>query len=82
MVMYIKDNGKMIKHMEKVSIIIMMVPVIQVNGLKMYNKGMELKNGLMGRHIKGNDILLFEFYRYHHSGYKHGHGKFIWADFS
>ena len=51
--MYIKVNGLMIKHMEKVYIIIMMDQVIQVNGIKMYNKVMEQKNGLMGHIIKG-----------------------------
>jgi cell division protein FtsL len=51
--MYIKVNGKMIKHMEKVFIIIMMDQVILVNGSKIYNKVMEFKNGLMDHIIKG-----------------------------
>ncbi len=39
--------------MEKVSIIIMMGQAIQDNGIKMYNKVMEQKNGLMAPIIKG-----------------------------
>lgn len=63
MVMYIKVNGLMIKHMEKVYIIIMMDQVIQVNGIKMYNKDMVSKNGLMDHIIKG--ILNLLYYIYH-----------------
>lgn len=52
--MYIKENGLMIKHMEKVYIIIMMAPAIQENGIRMCNKDMVQKSGLMGHIIKGN----------------------------
>lgn len=56
--MYIKVNGLMIKHMEKEYIIIMMDPVILESGMKMYNKDMESKNGLMAHIIKGNYIYI------------------------
>ena len=81
--MYIKDNGLMIKHMEKVYIIIMMAQVIQENGIKMYKKDMVSKNGLMAPIIKGINIyFIILLYRYHKNGLKQGKGKFVWTDFS
>lgn len=55
--MFIKDNGKMIKHMEKEFIIIMMDQVIQGNGVKIFNKVMEYKNGWMDHHTRGILII-------------------------
>ena len=43
--------------MEKVYIIIMMDLVIQENGIKMYNKDMEQKNGSMDHIMKGIIII-------------------------
>jgi len=53
MVMFTKDNGKMIKLTEKVFIIIMMVQAIQANGSKISNRDMVFKSGPMVLHIKG-----------------------------
>lgn len=53
MVMFTKDNGRMIKLTEKASIIIMMAPAIQANGFKIFNRDMVFKSGLMVLHIKG-----------------------------
>jgi cell division protein FtsL len=53
MVTFMKENGKMIRHTEKVFITIMMVPVIQANGIKIFNKVTEYKNGSMDLHTRG-----------------------------
>jgi len=45
MVMYTKEIGKMIKHMEKEFIFIRMDQAILDNGLKMFSMDMEFKNG-------------------------------------
>lgn len=52
---FIKVNGRMIRLMEKESIIIMMAPATQENGVKTFNKDMEYKNGSMDPHTKGKN---------------------------
>jgi hypothetical protein len=79
MVMFMKDSGRMIKLMEKEFITIMMDQVIMENGLKMFNKVSEWKNGPTDHPIKGNFIF---YERQHHNGLKHGTGKFLWPDLS
>jgi len=54
MEMYMKANGKMIKHMEKESIIIMMAQATLDNGVKIFSRAMVFRNGLMHHHTKGN----------------------------
>jgi hypothetical protein len=76
---FIKENGEMIKPMEKVFITTTMAPVTMENGIKTFRKVSELKNGPMDLHMKGNFLYL---YRQHHNGLKHGYGKFIWPDLS
>lgn len=58
MVMFTKENGKMTKHTEKEFIIIMMVQVIQVSGVKIFNKVTEYKSGSTDLHIKGKYIII------------------------
>lgn len=54
MVMYTKEIGKMIKHMEKEFIFIRMDQAILDNGLKMFSMDTEFKNGQTVHLIKGN----------------------------
>lgn len=56
--MFTKENGKMTKHTEKEFIIIMMVQVIQVSGVKIFNKVTEYKSGSTDHHIKGKYIII------------------------
>ena len=56
--MFMKENGKMTKHTEKEFIIIMMVQVIQVNGVKIFNKVTEYKSGSTDHRIKGKYIII------------------------
>ena len=51
---YMKGNGLMIKHMDLVSIPILMVLNMKVIGRKINKKGAAKKNGLMGQAMKGN----------------------------
>jgi hypothetical protein len=53
MEMCIRASGKMIKLMEKESILKMMAQTIQANGSRIYNMDLEYKNGLMDRLTKG-----------------------------
>jgi hypothetical protein len=53
MVTYTKANGKMTKLMEKEFTIIMTVPATQDNGVKIFSKATEYKNGSMDPHTKG-----------------------------
>jgi hypothetical protein len=59
MEMFIKDNGKMIKHMEKACIQIMINQAIQDNGFKIFSMDLAFKNGLMDLLIKGKNLNLF-----------------------
>lgn len=40
-----KESGKMIKHMEEEYTTTMTVQAIQANGLRIFNKDMEFRNG-------------------------------------
>lgn len=52
MAMFMKANGRMIKHMGKVYILSMMDHAILENGYKICNMDMVFKNGMMDLHIK------------------------------
>jgi hypothetical protein len=54
MVMYMKDNGLMIKQKEKVFTCIKMALRILENGLMINNMDMEYKGGLMGHLMKAH----------------------------
>lgn len=56
--MFIKENGKMIKPMVKVFITITMAPAIMESGIKMYNKVLVSKNGLMDLLMKGTSLII------------------------
>lgn len=57
MAMCTRETGKMIKHMEGVSISIRMDQAILGNGLKMCNMAMEYRNGLINPPLKGISSL-------------------------
>lgn len=76
---FMRENGKMIKPMVRVSITTTMGRVIMVNGSKMFNKVLVFRNGPMDHLMKGNFLSIFS---QHHNGLKHGVGKFIWPDMS
>ena len=54
MEMYTRVNGKMIRHMEKVSTLMLMDQDMKENGLKTNNMVLVLKDGLMVHLMKGN----------------------------
>lgn len=45
--MFMKGNGKMIKHMERVFILTLMALAMKVTGKRISNTDTELNNGLM-----------------------------------
>jgi len=53
MVMFTKESGKMTKPMVKVFTITMMDQATMDNGMRIFRKVLEYKNGLMDHHIKG-----------------------------
>jgi hypothetical protein len=56
-VMFMKDNGRMIKPMVKEFILRMMDLAMLESGYKIYNMDLEFKNGLMVHHMKGKNKL-------------------------
>ena len=58
MVMCMKVTGNKIKLMAMAIIIMLMVPVILVNGLKISIMAMEYKNGLMAPFTMGKYIII------------------------
>lgn len=53
MVMFTKESGKMTKPMVKVFTITTMDQATMDNGMRIFRKVLEYKNGLMDHHIKG-----------------------------
>ncbi len=56
-VMFMKANGEMIKHMDRVFTTIMMVQATMDSGLRMSKRDLALRNGPMDLHIKGNCLV-------------------------
>lgn len=59
-VMSMKESGKMTRPMVKESITTMMAPVIMASGLRISNKALVFKNGLMHHPMKGNFCFYFK----------------------
>jgi ABC-type branched-subunit amino acid transport system ATPase component len=55
--MFMKANGEMIKHMDRVFTTIMMVQATMDSGLRMSKRDLALRNGPMDLHIKGNCLV-------------------------
>lgn len=55
--MFMKANGEMIRHMDRVFTTIMMVQATMDSGLRMSKRDLALRNGPMDLHIKGNCLV-------------------------
>jgi hypothetical protein len=56
-VMFMKANGEMIRHMDRVFTTIMMVQATMDSGLRMFKRDLALRNGPMDHRIKGNCLV-------------------------
>lgn len=55
--MFMKANGGMIRHMDRVFTTIMMVQATMDSGLRMFKRDLALRNGPMDHRIKGNCLV-------------------------